>query len=117
MPTTWEWNEADDGRRVLSVRGELDVAVGPEFGAAVEEALASNGSDVVLIELSDVEFIDSSGLRVLLQLRREHDDRVQITRISPVVQRLLELTGTLDHLGVEGVEGVADGGDVEGGAG
>ena len=50
-----------------------------------------------MIDLSAVEFIDSSGLRALLQLQQNFGGRVQIGAVSAAVQRLLELTGTLDH--------------------
>jgi anti-sigma B factor antagonist len=104
MVSNWEWlDHADDAASVLVVRGELDVAVGGAFVAAVNEALGADPApSQVVIELGEVEFIDSSGLRALLQLQQEHGDRVQIGDVSPAVRRLFELTGTLEHFGREG---------------
>jgi anti-anti-sigma factor len=88
---------------VLIVRGDLDVAVGVEFVEAVDKVLAGDQStEEVVIELGEVDFIDSSGLRALLQLRHTYGDRVQLGAISPAVQRLLELTGTLEHFRLGG---------------
>ena len=44
-----------------------------------------------------MDFIDSSGLRALLQLQQNYGGRIQIGAVSAAVQRLLELTGTLEH--------------------
>jgi anti-anti-sigma factor len=98
MTPNWEWQESTGDGSVLMVRGDLDVAVGAEFVAAVDEVLSTDPSiNHVVIDLSAVEFIDSSGLRALLQLQQNFGGRVQIGAVSAAVQRLLELTGTLDH--------------------
>ena len=98
MTPNWEWQQQSEGESILLVRGDLDVAVGVEFVAAVDRALAADGAPAqVEIDLGGVEFIDSSGLRALLQVQQNHGDRVRVSTMSDVVKRLLELTGTLDH--------------------
>ena len=105
MTPNWEWQQRTDTESVLFVRGDLDVAVGVEFVDAVDERLAGDGSVTqVVIDLAGVDFIDSSGLRALLQLTQNHGERVQVGTISPAVQRLLELTGTLEHFRLGGTE-------------
>ena len=103
MTPNWEWQQRTDTASVLVVRGDLDVAVGVEFVDAVDGALAGDGSlTQVVIDLGEVDFIDASGLRALLQLTQNHGERVRIGTISPAVQRLLELTGTLEHFRLGG---------------
>jgi anti-anti-sigma factor len=98
MTPNWEWQERTETSSVLVVRGDLDVAVGVDFVNAVDKVLGGDDSPAeVVIELGDVGFIDSSGLRALLQLRHNYGDRVQVGAISAAVERLLELTGTLEH--------------------
>lgn len=105
MTPNWEWQQQTEGESILLVRGDLDVAVGVEFVAAVDRALAAAGAPArVDIDLGGVEFIDSSGLRALLQLQQNHGERVRISTMSDVVKRLLELTGTLDHFLPRGSE-------------
>jgi anti-anti-sigma factor len=53
-----------DGRAVVVVRGELDLATAPDLEAVVSERLDA-GQEVV-VDLRDLEFMDSSGLRVLV---------------------------------------------------
>jgi anti-anti-sigma factor len=97
MTPNWEWEQRTETESVLVVRGDLDVAVGVEFVEAFDEFLATDGSPAqVVIDLSEVEFIDSSGLRALLQVQQNHGERVRVGVVSAAVQRLLELTGTLD---------------------
>ncbi|HWM20246.1 MAG TPA: STAS domain-containing protein [Ilumatobacteraceae bacterium] len=98
MTPNWEWQQRTETSSVLIVRGDLDVAVGVVFVDAVDKVLAADGPPAeVVIELGEVDFIDSSGLRALLQLRHNYGERVQVGAISAAVERLLELTGTLEH--------------------
>jgi len=50
---------------VASIRGELDLDVCDEFGERLREA--GIGAEALVVDMSDVSFMDSSGLRVLLQ--------------------------------------------------
>jgi anti-sigma B factor antagonist len=98
MTPNWEWQQQTEGESVCLVRGDLDVAIGAEFVAAVDEVLAADDAPArVVIDLGAVDFIDSSGLRALLQLQQSHGERVRVGTMSDVVKRLLELTGTLGH--------------------
>lgn len=53
-----------DGRAVLTVRGELDLATAPELEQALDEQL-SRSVDVVL-DLRELDFMDSTGVRILV---------------------------------------------------
>jgi anti-sigma B factor antagonist len=53
-----------DGRAYLALRGELDLATAPELEQLVNESLDA-GHDVV-VDLRGLEFMDSSGIRVLV---------------------------------------------------
>ena len=66
--------ELDDGTFVLSVAGELDVASAPEVRSALRAAQA-RGHPRIVVDLSGVPLVDSTGLSVLVvahkRLRRE----------------------------------------------
>jgi anti-anti-sigma factor len=84
-----------DEATVLAVSGELDLASSAEFARALEQAAGSDPGLVVL-DLREVEFMDSSGLAVLVKAhQRAHDagQRFGVINGSPQVQRLLSLTG------------------------
>ena len=60
--------------------------------------LLDSGTDDVVLDLSAVEFMDSSGLHVLLGARERHPGRVHLGRTSPRVDRLLDITDTKELL-------------------
>jgi anti-anti-sigma factor len=84
----------DDGRSKVSVAGELDAASAGEL----EEALSAQSLAGTMIELDlgEVSFIDSSGLRALLVAQQAATDAggsLVLVATTPAVDRLLELTG------------------------
>lgn len=54
-----------EGPRTFSLEGELDLATAPLLSAAVSSAVARAGT--ITIDLSDVTFIDSNGVRAILR--------------------------------------------------
>jgi anti-anti-sigma factor len=76
-------------------RGELDIGTSDELRACFDEALAT-GATVVEVDLSEVSFIDSSTLSVLAGVYRElqaRDGRLVLAAASPIVTRVLDITG------------------------
>jgi anti-anti-sigma factor len=84
---------------LLTLSGELDVA---NVRQVVEEVDALRPDSDVTLELAELEFIDSSGLRLLLDLTAGGDGAapVRLRSPSPAVMRLAELTGTAARLGL-----------------
>ena len=83
-----------NGVVVVAVAGELDAYTAPKLRQAVVEALAGR-TDRLVMDLSSVRFIDSTGLGVLLGVRRRLPApgqlRLVVTSVS--VARLLSITG------------------------
>ncbi|HEY2440466.1 MAG TPA: STAS domain-containing protein [Solirubrobacteraceae bacterium] len=80
----------------LKLAGELDLASAPAFEHQLEDLL---GEDIrrVTIDLRDLEFLDSAGLRALLVTHRRLTESGRELRLGPgppAVQRLFELTGS-----------------------
>jgi len=90
----------DTDRVVLSLDGELDMATAPRLQSAIDE-LALTAMPAMVLDLRELQFIDSTGLRVILAALQSARDRGQefaITRGSPQVERLLSITGVTEHL-------------------
>jgi anti-sigma B factor antagonist len=86
-----------EGRRIV-ISGVVDSHTVPELVEAFE-SFGANGN--VELDLSAVEFIDSSGLRALVNMHRHLEEaghQLRIETVSEPVGRLLELTGLADHL-------------------
>jgi anti-sigma B factor antagonist len=94
--------QRDQERAVVSLSGELDLAGAPIFERALESDELATAESVVL-DLQGLNFVDSSGLRVILMANdraRERKQQFAITPGSPQVQRLLSITNVTDHLRV-----------------
>lgn len=87
---------------VVSVFGELDMLVADRFRAAVDARLEEGYRNLVL-DLSGVTFVDSSGLGVILgRFRRLNPagGRMAIVGARPPVRRVLELSGLMRVMGI-----------------
>ena len=87
----------------LRVAGEIDVFTAPSLADGLSQIMAMPGERAV-IDLEGVTFIDSTGLRVLIeadQRMRDAEGVLVLSRPSRAVVRLLELTALVDWLTVE----------------
>ncbi|AIS01977.1 STAS domain-containing protein [Streptomyces glaucescens] len=87
----------DGGRARVTVSGELGLEAGEDLRAALRTALAGT-DDGIDLDLSEVAFCDCSSLNILLALREQalgEGKSVTLRAVSPAVERLLTLTGTL----------------------
>jgi anti-sigma B factor antagonist len=87
--------------RVVPV-GELDLATAPLLERELHE-LRKSGFDQVVLDMRQLTFIDSSGIRVLVAEHRfveRSDRRFSVIGGPRAIQRVLELCGVLDHLHV-----------------
>jgi anti-sigma B factor antagonist len=90
-------SRADERATTLTVSGQLDLLSSP----VLERALLDADTELIIVDLRGLEFMDSSGLHVLVQAhQRLHDAgrRLALVRASANVQRLFDLTGLSDTL-------------------
>lgn len=84
----------------LAVAGEIDAHTAPALAAAL---VAAVDTDPLVVDLSEVEFLDSSGLRVLIEAHQQRvaDGRtLTLARPSKAVSRLFEVAGVAEYLRV-----------------
>jgi anti-sigma B factor antagonist len=80
-------------RRAVSLRGELDIVVAPAVEAELMRLLHSGAG--IRVDLSQLEYIDSIGLRCLLRVARASESghgKITFHRARGEVERILELT-------------------------
>jgi anti-sigma B factor antagonist len=94
----------DEGIQVITVRGELDLNTAPELEEPLEETLADAGAAAVVIDLSSCEFIDSSGLALIIQAWRELESEagagLALCCASDQVERMLRITGAYEAISI-----------------
>ena len=84
-----------DGWAVLAVGGEVDVATAPRLREKLIE-LVNDGQHRIVVDLTDVEFLDSTGLGVLvgaLKRVRTHDGDLALVCTESRVLKVFEITG------------------------
>jgi anti-sigma B factor antagonist len=84
----------DPQTHLIAVRGEVHVSTAPEFSERLNDAIAG-GKTGVVIDMTGVDFIDSTGLSVLLNaLRRvtRQQGTLALAVSNPTVLRLFEIT-------------------------
>ena len=89
-----------DGRVAYALKGELDMAGGESLVRRVTE-LAAATSGPLEIDMAEVEFIDSSGVRALLRLHERAvaaGRELHVRNLTPDVRRLLDLIGVTELL-------------------
>jgi anti-sigma B factor antagonist len=80
---------------VLAARGEIDIAAVPTFRDQLRR-LVEDGTSSIVIDLTDVRFIDSAGLRVLvdgLTRARRRDADLRVACPSASLRRTFEISG------------------------
>jgi anti-anti-sigma factor len=83
-----------------ALSGEIDLSTVEDVESGVREAINGNNG-VVALDLREVSFLDSSGLRLMLRLNKELDDegrRLVVVQGPRRVARVFELTGAQDQL-------------------
>jgi anti-anti-sigma factor len=81
----------------MSVGGDLDMAAAFKIEPAIEDVVRENAIDEVILDLADVEFIDSAGIGSLLSSRERLSSlgiRTTVARPSRAVRHVLDATGT-----------------------
>ena len=93
-------SHSEGDRHTLLLTGELDIASAPELEGKAQELCAQSATELVL-DLSQLEFIDSAGLNAILRVRalcEEHMCEFCLTPGARPVQRLFEITRLIDKL-------------------
>jgi anti-sigma B factor antagonist len=90
----------DDTTHVVSLQGEIDASTAPRLGSCLF-GLADEGMRAVVVDLSEVTFMDSTGIGVLLNAMGHFSSRHgKLLFVCPTarVLRPFEVTGLVGHL-------------------
>lgn len=85
-------SESDNGVWVVAVSGELDLNTAPQLEQSLAEPLEADGSALV-VDLAECEFIDSTGIALIVRAWKQLDDDFALCCVGDQVQRLLDITG------------------------
>jgi anti-sigma B factor antagonist len=84
------------GHAVVTATGELDLYTAPRLQTALAGLLREQQVDRIVVDLSGVEFCDSTGMNVLLAAMKrlkEQGGMLELAAPRPAVKRILQVTG------------------------
>ena len=88
-----------DGAHVIRLHGELDIDAAPDLERALLRSRPAG--ERVVLDLSDLQFMDSTGLRVLLRARAAAEEgrwEIFLRDVPSNIQRLFDMTGVHEAL-------------------
>lgn len=95
---------------VLALSGELDMTSAPTFQATIS-GLIEAGHRCIVVDLSGLDFLDSSGLKVIIGAHKalsRMGGRLTLRRPREIALNVLRITGLADIIPIEMVEDVED---------
>jgi anti-sigma B factor antagonist len=99
--------QSDDGRSVLSLSGDLDMAAVPQLREEAERRLSAADGAALCLDLAGLTFLDSSGLGVLVELRtraRTQGVEFELRNVPSGPARIIAIAGLAETLGLPPAE-------------
>ena len=90
--------EEIDGKYVATLEGEMDTAAALEVEETLKPLYTSNGKDVI-IDCTNLEYIASSGLRILISIlkgAKSAGSRVVMRNVNEDIKNVFKLTGFIN---------------------
>ena len=109
----------EEDKLIIELAGKVDSINAPQIEAELNEVVSASGATNVVIDASDLKYISSAGLRVLLKLHKRLGG-LTVVETSPEVYDIFDVTGfsqlmdvrkRLRELSVEGCELIGRGGN------
>ena len=92
---------ADDNKLTIELIGRLDTVTSPQLETEIVDGLG--GVEYLALDLNKLEYVSSSGLRVLLKAQKimNSQGKLVLKNVDPAVMEIFELTGFVDILTIE----------------
>jgi anti-sigma B factor antagonist len=84
------------GRVIMSLGGEIDLYTAPRLHGELDSILAGDAPAQIVVDMSGVEFCDSTGMNVLLgahRRARELGGDLELAAPRPTIRKILQVTG------------------------
>ena len=91
----------EENRITFALDGKLDTMTSPDLDAQIREVL--DDVQELILDFTDLKYISSAGLRVLLATQQDLPDggALKIINVDPVIMDILEVTGFSEILTIE----------------
>ncbi len=85
------------GAPIVRLVGEIDISNASTLAGTLDRLVAANADDHVVVDLAELEFMDSSGIAMLLQAAGRVGS-LELRSPTPTIRRIIESTGLSDVL-------------------
>ena len=91
----------ENGTTILSIEGRLDTTTAPQLEAEFKQSV--NGVERLVLDFSNLEYLSSAGLRVLLAAQKvmNKQGEMVIKNVNETINEIFEVTGFIDILTIE----------------
>ena len=89
----------DGSTTIIALEGWLDTNTSPELGAALQDL--DDGCESLVLDLVNLEYISSAGLRVLVSAHKQMKGNLTIRNVSAEVMQVLHMAGFDRRLHIE----------------
>ena len=85
----------------IKINGRLDTTTAPELEAVIDECV--EGTQELLMDFSDLEYVSSAGLRVILKAQKLMNARgsMKLVNVNETIMEVFDITGFADILTIE----------------
>ncbi|MEI6100751.1 MAG: STAS domain-containing protein [Eubacteriales bacterium] len=91
----------NEGVLSIALKGRLDTTTAPNLEAELNESMAGVG--VLVLDCSELEYVSSAGLRVILATQKvmNKQGKMVIKNVNETIMEVFEITGFVDILTIE----------------
>ena len=98
--------ERNGGKLTLKIEGEVNAITAPKLKKALDDSFDGDVTELVF-DITDVPYISSAGLRILLELQNTMDDRegsMEVRGVNKAIMEILKVTGFTSFLNITPAE-------------
>ncbi|MBQ9679115.1 MAG: STAS domain-containing protein [Ruminococcus sp.] len=94
----------ENAAAIFTLEGRLDTSTAPELDQELKSSL--NGVTALTLDMKDLVYISSAGLRVLLSAQKimNKQGKMTVRNVNETVMEIFEVTGFSDILDIEGAD-------------
>ncbi|MBR6207404.1 MAG: STAS domain-containing protein [Oscillospiraceae bacterium] len=91
----------ENGKALFALEGRLDTTTAPELEKELRDSI--DGVSALTLDFTDLEYISSAGLRVLLAVQKimNKQGEMKVSHVNETIMEIFEVTGFSDILSIE----------------
>ena len=93
-------NVFENGKLTIFLEGELNSYNSEDAEKEIDSIVNANSPTSIVLDLENLRYISSAGLRIIVRLKQQHDD-VTLVKVPSVVYEIFEMVGFNKMIAIE----------------